>query len=204
MMSIFELPFCLGNISHWGTDSSCKSLTFYIWSFSSQDVAGGITIVSIDCKFRHCSLLRSNVNGKMCSWSGFWHYITMVSLHLISNRNLFISVLEKKLAIILKALLVLEVMAKAMFVVRGNLIAGGTAPWRHRTNGDLIYCCFQSVWFVSLQTIRYVGPLVSSLHPYISRIGMVFLVADFKYERLTVAQVYSTRIRSPASDIGSI
>ena len=55
----------------------------------------------------------------------------MVRLYLISNKSLSKSVLEKKLAIALKALLVLEATAKVALIVKGVLIEKGT-PSRPR------------------------------------------------------------------------
>ena len=78
-----------------------------------------LSTVSID----RLQPLSTNVDDKMFSWSGFWRYITMVSFHFnLSNRSPFSSVLEKKLVITLKALLVLEAAAKVVFIVKGSLI----------------------------------------------------------------------------------
>ena len=55
----------------------------------------------------------------------------MVSLHLISNKRLLSSVLEKKLAIALKTLLVLEATAKVVLIVKAVLIQKGTSTRLH-------------------------------------------------------------------------
>ena len=86
---------------------------------------GSLLSLSIVSVYTICRLLQANVDGKTSSWSGFWRYTKMVSCHLISNGILLTSVPEKKLAITLKTLLVLEAMAKAVFIVRGNLLEEG-------------------------------------------------------------------------------
>ena len=135
----------------------------------------------------------------MSSWSGFWHYIRMASLHLISSGGILSSVLERNLAITLKTLLILETLAKVTFIVMSKLLQKGTTPQPRKLNYKHSHRYFQLFWVVLLQTIRYVRPLVLSLHLYTSRTGTISLVPVSKCECLTVPQVYSTRIWRPAS-----
>ena len=79
----------------------------------------------------------------------------MVSSHLISHRSFLNSVLEKKLAIALKTLLILEASAKLVFIVYGTLIEKGRAPRLPSLDYTHIYFCFQSLWLVLPQTIQY-------------------------------------------------
>ena len=121
----------------------------------------------------------------------------------ILNSN---SGLEKKLAIALKILLVLEALAKVAFVVSGTLVQRSTPPRPRSLNYmyKYIYHYFQSLWAVSLQTTCYAGLMVESHPSYISRIGMIFLVTIPEHEHLTIPQVYSTRIRRCTSSARSV
>ena len=74
----------------------------------------------------------------------------MVSLHAISNRSILNSDLEKKLAIALKILLVLEALAKVAFVVSGTLAQKRRSSRPRSLNYKHIYRYFQSLWAVSL------------------------------------------------------
>ena len=67
-----------------------------------------------------------------------------------------------------------------------------------------IYCYLQPLWVVLLQITHCAEATIPYLPPYISRIGMFFLVTVSKHECLIVPQVYSTRIWCPASNSGSI
>ena len=64
----------------------------------------------------------------------------MVRLHLIFYKCLFTSVLERKLAIILKPLLALEASAKVVFVVLGILIQEGMPLQRQNLDHKCTYC----------------------------------------------------------------
>ena len=151
-----------------------------------------------------CNLTRANVYDKMSWWSGSWHYITTVSLYLINNRALLNYVLDKKLAIALKTLLVLEATAKVAFIVEGTLVQKGMMPRSRSLNYKHIYRCFQPLLVVLLQTTQYASPLMASLPTYLSLTGMLVLVTAPKYEHLTFPQVYSTRIWSFTSNAGFV
>ena len=123
---------------------------------------------------------------------------------LISNKCPLISVPEKKLSIALKVLLVLEAIAKVTFMVSGALAEKSTPLRLHRLIYEFIYCYLQSFWDDSLQITHSVQTPMAHLPPYISPIGMAFLLTVSKHECLTFLQVYPTRIWRPASNTGSV
>ena len=128
----------------------------------------------------------------------------MVSLHVIPNRSFLNFALEKKLSIALKTLLVLEATAKVALIVSATLIDKGT-PLRPRSLiYQRIHCYLQPLWVVSLRTTHCADKLVTCLPSYIPRIGMTFKVTVSKHERLTVPQVYFTRIWRPGSNTRSV
>ena len=122
MKSDFDSLFDPGNLSILGTYFSCAWSGFCIQTILTRCCRG-----SHYCQYRlwaqdTCNFSLTNVGGKMFSWSGFWHYIKMASSHLTFDRSLLNSVLERKLALTLKALLVLEAIAKVTFIVWGETV----------------------------------------------------------------------------------
>ena len=75
----------------------------------------------------------------MFLWPGLWLSIVMVSPHSIFYGRLLLSLLEKKLATILKTLLVLEAIAKVAFIVDDNVMQRGTLLQPRRFNYGYVY-----------------------------------------------------------------
>ena len=199
------LSFCLGSLSSWAVDFLSVWLTFYMWkSFFTRYLRWNYYRLYRLWVWIPCSVLRANVDDKTSSWSGFWRYIKIASLHLISRRLLLNSVLEKKLAVTLKTLLILEAIAKVVFIVEANLIEKGKSPRPHSLNFKHIHCYFQWQWVVWLQTTHCAWPSVAHLPPYTTRIGMILQVTFRKDERLTVPQVYANRVWRLASNPSSV